>query len=394
MIVLTATLMLLSNAFVIEGAKVFTGDNGILENANVLVENDRIVQVGNFVPPAHATRIDARGKILTPGLIESRSLAGVSEVDAVESSLDYSMEGQITPALFTGDGFNPNSVWIPVLRKCGITHAIVRPFEGLLAGTAAWVSLQHASSSTQPVAIFGDATHVKHLGGSRGALWLTLTHVLEDARFLMNNTGAVDSNRARTLAAPLIHLRALAPVLRKSMPLVLDLNRASDIVRAVQFAKSNHINLIISGGAESWMVAETLKEAQVPVIVEGSGQMPEAFDRLAAVDDLAARLHYAGVTIMISRGGRVPERLRQDAGFAIANGLPEAAAMRAITSTPAKIFGHPETGSIAPGKMANLVLWSADPFDTQTTVLNMWVNGTPQSTITRQDLLARRYLSK
>mgnify|MGYP001964540905 CR=1 FL=1 len=177
---------------------------------------------------------------------------------------------------------------------------------------------------------------------------------------------------------------------------MLAVDRASDILRALEFAKAQKLKLIIMGGAEAWLVADALRDAKVPVIVKPSLQQPGSFSSLASRDDLAAFLAAKGVDVMISAGGWFLEvhRLRQEAGIAVANGLPYKNAMQSITSLPARIFGlGKNTGSIENGKLADLVLWSGDPFENQTVAEQVWIAGKPQSLETRQKSLAKRYLN-
>ena len=187
----------------------------------------------------------------------------------------------------------------------------------------------------------------------------------------------------------------MKPLLAGQAPLMLAVDRASDILRALEFAKAQRIKLIILGGAESWMVADTIRAAKVPVIVRPSLQQPGSFSSLASRDDLAAILTNKGVDVIISAGGWFLEvhRLRQEAGIAVAHGLSYKNAMQSITSLPARIFGlSKKTGSIESGKLADLVLWNGDPFENQSVAEQVWIAGQPQSLETRQKSLAKRYL--
>ncbi len=121
---------------------------------------------------------------------------------------------------------------------------------------------------------------------------------------------------------------------------VFQVDRASDIREVVTFAERNGIKPVILGGEEAWLVAKDLAKANVPVILDPLNDLPEDFDRLGATLENAARLHSAGVRIAFSSGDTPQSRLvRQLAGNAVAHGLPWDAALAAITSVPADIFG-------------------------------------------------------
>src|SRR5260370_167336 len=143
--------------------------------------------------------------------------------------------------------------------------------------------------------------------------------------------------------------------------IVFQVDRASDIREVVAFAERNGIKPVILGGDEAWLVAKELAKANVPVILNPLNDLPADFDRLGSTLENAARLHRAGVRIAFSSGDTPQARLvRQLAGNAVAHGLPWEAALAAITSTPADIFGLGAThGRVALGPRPGFSLLSA-----------------------------------
>lgn len=400
--------LLLPSAFAIENVRVEVGDGSVLERATVVVDdNGKIAAVGTGVKvPAGAERIDGAGRVLTPGLIETRGHLGLVEVSFEETTNERRMHPQrsITPAFRTADGFNPVSVRIPVERAEGVTSSIATAAGGLIAGQGYWFDLVGtpgaAPDADEPLAMFGSLGRGARteLGGTRGGLWLTLRAVFDDARYYRKNRAAYDKNQARTLALPRVHLEALQLVLDRKIPLALEADRATDIRAALRFAKEEKVDLILLGGAESWLVAGELKAAGVPVIVTPSVQAPHDFDHLRARDDLAEVLREAGVDVVISANGSWDERahrVRQEAGHAVAHGLPREHALRTITLAAAAAFGKDkELGSVARGKRANLVLWSGDPLELSTVAERVWIDGASLSLDNRQRALAERYLQR
>ena len=251
---------------------------------------------------------------------------------------------------------------------------------------------------TRPLALFGSfsAHTAGSLGGSRGAMWLTLRQLMADVRYYDRNEAKVAHGESRDLLVGPMHLNALRPILKRKVPLVVQVDRAADIINTLAFAEEQNIRLIIRGGAESWMVARELAARNIPVILRPSEQRPSNFERLAARDDLATLLHAQRVPVIITAGGYFQEssRLRQEAGIAVSYGLPHQVAIKSITQTPARVFGLSEMGVVAPGKIANLVLWSSDPFELQTTLEALWIGGSLQPTTDRQLELAKRYLNQ
>jgi len=149
----------------------------------------------------------------------------------------------------------------------------------------------------------------------------------------------------------------------------------------LELARERRLRIILTGAEEGWMVADEIAAAGVPVILNPTANLPTSYETLGATLRNAARLHAAGVRIAFTGNDetfRVRE-LRYNAGIAVAHGLPYAAAIEAITVNPAVIFGLDDRiGSIAPGKLASLVLWSGDPLEPMSQAEMMFINGREQ----------------
>ncbi len=391
----------LGDTWVLEHVRVETGDGTSLYNTSVVVKDAVVVGLGEALPvPKEARRIDATGKVLTPGLVESFTQIGMHEVGLESNTRDDHFDAlPLRPAFSTGMAYNPRSMRIPIAREAGITAMVVAPTGGVLSGMGTWRFLNDTvPSGAEPladVALFGNVgdSAKKSAGNARGGVWLALREAFFDARMYEQYGGSIDIGRNRFLSLPAMHLRALLPVLRGHIPLVLRADRASDIEQAVRFALQEKIRLVVLGGTEAWMVADLLRENHVPVVVKPSMQEPFSFEALHARDDLAAFLVKAGVQTVISTDddSQNIRRLRQEAGIAVAYGLPYAEAIKAITSAPAKIFGQPDEGVIAVGKKATMVLWSGDPLENTTDVVDVYIAGEKQSTRNRQWMLMKRY---
>jgi imidazolonepropionase-like amidohydrolase len=180
------------------------------------------------------------------------------------------------------------------------------------------------------------------------------------------------------------------------MPLIVKVDRASDIVEMLDFARAHGLRLVLDGVAEGWRVADRIAAARVPVIVDGYANLPNSFAELGATAENAARLNAAGVTVILKAGSGVAHRareLRYGAGNAVANGLPYSAALAAITINPARAFGVGDrVGSLEPGREADLVLWSGDPLEPLSQPRAIFVRGVEQPLRARSLDLRDRYL--
>ncbi len=385
----------------ITGARVVTlGPAGTIENGTVVIEGGRIRAVGREVAiPAGARRIDGAGKVVTPGLFDSLSHLGIVEVSAVEETNDTEVKGhELTAAFDVAEALNPRSQLLPVTRVEGVTGAVVAPVAGdeLFSGRGAAIRLSGGADTVvaDPVALFAPLgeTGAKNAGGSRAADLARLREALEDARDYARHRADFERNGRRRYALSRLDLEALQPVLRGALPLVVTVERASDVEAALKLARELHLKLVLAGAAEGWMVAPEIAAAHVPVLLDPMANLPSAFERLGATLENAARLARAGVEIAFMTGEAHNSRnLRQGAGNAVAYGLPWEESLRAMTANPARIWGLAHQGTLEPGKEADLILWDGDPLELQTAALRVFLRGREVPQTTRQTELRDRY---
>lgn len=390
----------------ITGGTVHPISGPAIPNGTVVIQNGRITAVGaNVAIPAGAVRIDATGKTVTPGLFESATNMALVEVDAVGTTNDYQIEDdedQVSAAFNVADGINPRSMVIPVTRIAGVTTVVSRPTGGLISGQGLAFDLignrVEDMAIRSPIAMYGSVSEAEQDaagGGTRGGLFMRLREVLEDARVWARNPQAFERGETREFSVSRLDLAALQPVLRGEMPLVLEAHRASDIQTALRIAREYNLKLIISGGTEGWMVADDLARARVPVLVKVLRNLPESFESLGARYENAALLRRAGVQVAITTGETYKAfNIRQEAGNAVAYGLPYDEALRAVTLYPAQIFGVADRyGTLEPGKVGNVVVWSGDPLELLTRVEHVIIRGQEVPLESRETMLRDRYMN-
>lgn len=387
--------------FIIRGATVHTASaKGTLKNTDVLVRGGVIVAIGSEAAAPNAIVVDAKGKELTPGLFGGLTDVGIEEIGAESETVDSTLnqkspawEQQWRPELDVTTAFNPRSFVVPITRVEGVTWTVLSPNSGdtIIGGQGSAVTLDGRYDAALPgsrslfVQMGSAGAHVA--GGTRAAEYMLLEQAIHEARA----QGPVGQGA-------LLHAAGREVLNRYLMGgrIVFQVDRASDIREVVSFAERNGIKPVILGGDEAWLVANDLAKANVPVILDPLNDLPIDFDRLAATLENAARLQRAGVRIAFSSGDTPQARLvRQLAGNAVAHGLPWEAALAAITSTPAEIFGLGAThGKIAVGQAADLVLWSGDPLELSTLAEQVWIAGRPVELKSRQTELRDRYVER
>ncbi len=404
--ILLAALTLSGNAlaetYAITNGLIHTlGPQGVIKQGTVIITDGRITAVGaNVAVPEGAEVIDARGRVVTPGFMDPASYLGLIEVSAEDSTTDAStVSDRYTAAHSVTAAINPRSTLIPVNRIEGITRAVTRPFPGasIFAGRSAIISLgsvddfvlDSAAAMHVTLGSYGAAL----TGGSRGAAMVKLREAFEDARDFRANRRAFESASRYGYALSRPDLEALQPVLDGKLPLVVDVERASDIEAALRLSDDFGLRLIIQGGAEAWLVADKLAAANVPVLLDPLQNMPSSFEQIASTLQNAAALNAAGVVIAFAQGESHNARnVKQAAGIAVANGLPWSAALEALTVNPAKIFGVENYGRLVAGQDADVVIWDGDPLETTTFADAVFIQGRKVPMESRQTLLRDRYL--
>ncbi len=383
----------------IRNATVHTaGAQGTLKNADVLVRNGVVQAVGSGLAAPGATVVEANGRPLTPALFGGITEIGIEEVSGESSTADSSvtLEDQpMRPEFDVTLAYNPASVVIPVTRVEGIGFTLLAATTGgsFIAGQGGVMRLDGSADPLGPRALFvrlGGGSAADLSGKSRAAQWMLLDQMVAEAR------GRVPVDSPHALLTP-AGRATLARYLAGNGRIVVQVNRAADIRQLLRWAQREHVRIAIAGGAEAWKLAPQLAQAKVPVFVDALADLPADFDQIGASLENAARLDSAGVPVGFSQAGEShnARKNRQLAGNAVANGLPWEDGLAGLTRVPAETFGVGDrVGSIAPGKLADLVLWSGDPLDVAHTAEQVWLGGRAIPMRSRQTELRDRYLQQ
>lgn len=391
---------LLAQTIAITGGTVYPVSGPKIENATVLIRDGKIAAVGtNVAVPAGATRIDASGKWITPGFIDGAGQMGLREISAVQNTNESTLRGNDVAASFNVlEGVNPASTLIAVNRMEGITTTLAVPNGSFIWGQAALIDLDGATIEAMrvksPAAMVADLSEGSKDagGGSRAGVAQRLRRVLDDAREYSTRRADYRRRQIQDLSASAADLEALQPVLRGELPLLVVANRRSDIATALRIGREYKLRLILAGAAEGWMIPGEIAAAGVPVLVEPLDNIP-SFDALGIRYENAALLAKGGAKVALMETATENARnLRQQAGNAVATGMTWDQALRAVTLTPAEIFGVADRyGSLEAGKVANVVVWSGDPFEFSTGVDHVFIRGRDIPLRSRQTELLERY---
>jgi imidazolonepropionase-like amidohydrolase len=402
-----------AQSIAITGATVYPVSGPRIENATVVITNGRITAVGaNVAVPAGATTVDGRGKWVTPGFINGATNLGLSEAGNPTFSGGYADGGArgdnagISASFEAWKGLNPLNTYIAPARQEGVTSVVVAPNDGMVGGTAAVIDLIEATSAAAmvrraPVVMTGSFSNPgSGQTNSRAEFWAKWRALIADVRAYQSRRAAYESGSTRDFITKQSELEALIPVAAGRLPLVLNVDRSTDILAALDFARETNVRIWLAGASEGWMVAREIAAARVPVFVGAMNNIPGSFDQLGARQENAAMLRTAGVTVvLIGNGPGGPNdwnvrNIRQEAGNAVAYGMSWDDALRSITLTAAEVLGVADrVGSIQAGRDANVVIWSGDPFEFSSVAERVFIQGREFTTKSRQQLLTERYLT-
>ena len=390
--------------FAIRNARIFPVSGPEIASGTVVISGGKIQAVGaNVAVPASAQVIDGTGLSIYPGMMDSGTSLGLSEISqGAPATIDIAEAGSFNPNAQAIFGINPHSAHVGVARVVGITSVISRPTGGIISGQAALINLAgytvpamtvvpraamvielpHASDGGR-----GAAAYLAAQGGATAqAATLLRTRQLDSLRQMLRDADAYGKGmdayeRNRTLPRPKHDgvLASLVPAVRGQQPVMFPADRASDIRAAVTFAEEMKLKPIIVGGRDAPEVAAFLKQHDVSVLFGHVLDLPSREDDAYDINYAApAKLAAAGVQFAITSGDCCSEvrNLPSVAGMASAFGLSKADALRSVTLGPAQIFGVGDRlGSIDVGKIANLVVTDGDMLEAKTNTRYLFIDG-------------------
>ena len=390
-----------SESTLIQNVTIYDGKNNDAFIGNVLIEDNKISRVSTSNLRGDIV-IDATGKILTPGIIPTDTDIGIVEIGALSVTRDDSSDlYQIGFSIY--DAFNPNSVLIPWNRSNGITSTLTLPqnTDSPIGGLGSFFVLD----SNIEIAGSKDIVMIGRVGGSGGKSRAETFSIIEDLLEFASSLVSRDMETYKEIAeliddSPIaetmeLHprdLQALYKLVNDDLPIIIDANRASDLLKLIEIKRKYNLNLIIMGAQEAGLVANQIAENDIPLIINPINNIPESFDELAANIELAAKLEKLGITIMFNAPRSHNFHLvRQGAGVAVANGMSYAGAIKALTLSPVEVFNLGDRGQIAQGKIADLIIWDADPLEPSSMPEKVFINGKDVDLTSRMTRLTDRY---
>jgi imidazolonepropionase-like amidohydrolase len=402
-----------SQPVALRGATIHTVTNGVIQNGTIIFDAGRITAVGaNIAIPDGTKIVDVTGKHIYPGLIDAYSTVGISEIGAVDMSNDVNEVGDFNPNVRTDVAVNAESRHIGTSRSQGVLTTLTTPGGGLISGMSSAMALEGWSweemSLESAAALNVNWPNPNQRGGGRGGRGggggqdggrvtyeervQQLKNYFAEARAYRDAVAA--GEQVRTDA----RYMAMIPALDRKIPVVVSASGTSQINDAITWAKQENLRLIIRGGDDAIHVADRLRAENIPVILTSTMDAPnrdhEGYD---AAYSRAAQLHKAGVKFAISggSGSLYTDRLPYEAGVAVAFGLPEEEAIKAVTINAAELMGLSDRlGSLEPGKQATLLITTGTPIDTRSDILQAYIQGRELDMNDIQKHFFQKYMEK
>ena len=392
---------LYSETTLIKNATIYDGIKNIPFQGNILIENDTIKKVSSEKMQADFV-IDASGMIVTPGIIGTDTNIGIVEIGALSVTRDDSSE-IYSIGFSIHDAFNPKSTLIPWNRSNGVTSALSLP-QGTaspIGGLGSFFVLdgEHDITSKKDIVMIGG------VGGSGSSSRAETFAVMDDLlSFASGLNGADLDNISETIEKSSIaefmelhprDVKALSRLVNNNLPLIISTHRASDILKLIELKEKYDLNLIIKGAQDASLVAPQIAASGIPLIINPINNIHGSFDELASNIQMASRLEEKGINLMFNTPRSHNFHLvRQGAGVAVANGMSYEGAIKAITSTPAKVFNIDKRGEIKAGYFADIVVWDADPLEPSSMPEYLFINGKSIDLTSRSSRLRDRYTSQ
>lgn len=406
-----------SQPVVLRGATIHTVTNGTITNGTIVLEGGKITAIGgaDVAVPRGARVVEVSGKHIYPGLIDAYSTVGISEIGAVDVSNDVNELGDFNPNVRPEVAVNAESRHIGTTRNAGVLVAFSTPGGGVISGMSSAMSLE--GWTWEEMSMKGSAAlnvnwpdpnaRPRRFGGmggpgGRGGPQTPPKTYAEQVEQIRNYFAEARAYRDALKVGQVVRtdtrLASMVPAINGEIPVVVAAETVPQINDAITWAKQEGVKLVIRGGRDAVHVAERLKAEQVPVILTATMSAPgrdhEGYDEAYRTPAL---LSAAGVKFAIAGDGGAlySYRLPWEAGVAVAFGLPEEEALKAVTINAAEFMGVADkVGSLEVGKEATLLITTGTPLDMTTDIIQSYIQGREVDMNDIQKQFFKKYLEK
>ncbi|MFT5872514.1 MAG: imidazolonepropionase-like amidohydrolase [Clostridium sp.] len=377
----------------IKNANIHSMANENFENGMILVDDGKIIAIGNAVnPPGNAEIIDAKGKFVMPGMIDAHCHLGMWEDGmGFEGADGNEAVDPVTPHLRAIDAINPMDICFKDAINAGITTVATGPGSANVIGGQFAVIKTYGNRiddmivneclamkvafGENPKRVYHDQ---KKSPSTRMGTAAILRENLIKAKMYIEkqNKALVNPDKAPEFD---MKMEALAKVIKKEIPIKAHAHRADDILTALRIAKEFNVDITLDHCTEGHLIIDYLKEGiQAGIILGPTLSNRSKVELQNLTFETPGILSKAGLKIAIMTDHPVIplQYLPVCAGIAAREGMDENEALKAITINAAEILGiEGKVGSLELGKDADIIMYSGHPFDLRSKVDFVMVTG-------------------
>lgn len=398
----------------ITGGTIHTVTNGVIQNGVVLIENDKITFVGpNARIDAGYHRVNATGKHVYPGMMDSQTSLGLVEIGQVPVTVDNRELGNNNPHIMAFTAINPHSASVPVTRVNGVTHVIAMPAGNGVAGKATLIDLWGYSPDSMAIQAraglnmswpsnrrfgFFDRRTDKQIKDAYDRAIKQMNDMWSQAVFYNEMVTNYEADpRGKEVPDRDVRLEAMREAVTGEIPIIITVDRDKDILNALEWIKEHpEARFILNSVREGWRVANQIAAANVPVITTTLYTPVRQYDNYQRPYQNPGLMAKAGVKVLLASGETENVRnLPYNAGYAATYGMGKEEALKAVTIYPAEVFGVADRlGSIEEGKQANLIIADGDPFEPLTNIEQVFIRGYKIPMVSRHTQLYEEFLDR
>lgn len=417
-----------NDTFIIKNITVHPVSGPDVENVSILVENGKIAEIAEKVTTAKGIRIiDGKGLHAYPGMIDSATQVGLSEISSIRETNDTNELGEFNPQLKALVAINPESEHLPVTRANGITSVITLPATAaagsgggrgagvteILAGQAAlihldgwtWEDLEmKRSAAMQMIFPTIETRTFRQETFSVGRTPFPEAKTNYEKRLKELNDFFETARRYRQAKMGKtpgfrqdLKLEAMVPVLDGKLPVLVHATRERAIRDALDFADKQKLKIVLAGPRDFGKTLADVKARSIPVIASPTLALPlDDDDSYDAAYSLPSEMFKAGIKFAFGTFNvQFSRNLPYQAAAAVAFGLPREEALKAVTLYPAEIWGvSDQVGSLEKGKWADMMLTDGDPLEAQTHIKQLFIKGRSVELTNKHTRLYDKYMSR
>lgn len=371
----------------IKAEMIYSVSSTPIRDGVILIKDGKIKSIGT----AASISIPADYKIyaaksVTPGLVDARTVIGMSGVFNIAADQDQlEKSSPIQPELRAIDAYNPEERLVKTARELGITTMHTGHGVGALV-SGQTIIVKTKKGNTDQVTLNPFCMLAMTIGpdvsgnfsspGTKAKQMSMIRTELLKAKEYLKKMSDKDSTKRPTYD---LKMDALSKMQKGEIKAMITANRSVDIMNAIRLSREFNFKLVIDGAAEAYLLINEIKEAKAEIILHPT--MARNEDEMINMNrESATILTKAGIPVSIESGyeSYVPKTriVLYEASVAVSYGMPFDEALKTVTLNPSKLLGiDKRVGSIEIGKDADLVLYDGDPFEYTTKVCKVFIDG-------------------